>query len=245
MNRKLTSVMSVVAAIVVCGLQVAQADWVTSTDLGSGESITTSNPCGDWTLGEAALGTGAGFTALPTYTTSYGQASGGPSAWYGSDPTGGAVPNYGLPVMWFSAGHLIVLPHYALEDGTTLTDGDLRWTAPQAGKYNVSALWTDLGNGPTQYPGTEGVQVTLAKNGVSLFGAFVALEDNIPSASTSQQVTLAAGDTLDFVVNSRGSQWNDVTQLDATIQSVPEPSALVLLAVGLIGLLAYAWRKRK
>ena len=30
-----------------------------------------------------------------------------------------------------------------------------------------------------------------------------------------------------------------------TVTSVPEPSALVLLAGGLIGLLAYAWRKRR
>ena len=38
---------------------------------------------------------------------------------------------------------------------------------------------------------------------------------------------------------------DDPTQLDATIHLVPEPSALVLLAIGLIGLLAYTWRKRK
>ena len=29
------------------------------------------------------------------------------------------------------------------------------------------------------------------------------------------------------------------------IASVPEPGAIVLLATGLIGLLAYAWRKRR
>ena len=212
---------------------------------GSGDNITASNPCGAWTLGEAALGTGAGFTALPNYTTSDGQATGGPSAWYGSDPTGGAVPNYGLPLMHFVAGHLVVLPHYDVEDGTTLTDGDLLRGRRRLGNTTSPPHGRTSAAGPTQYPGTEGVQVTLSQNGVSLFGAFVGLEDGIPSANTSNQVTLAAGGTLDFVVNSRGSQWNDDTQLDATIQSVPEPSALVLLAFGLIGLLAYAWRKRK
>jgi hypothetical protein len=29
------------------------------------------------------------------------------------------------------------------------------------------------------------------------------------------------------------------------IESVPEPTTLVLLATGLFGFLAYAWRKRK
>ena len=31
----------------------------------------------------------------------------------------------------------------------------------------------------------------------------------------------------------------------ASIDAIPEPSAIVLLAMGLFGLLAYAWRKRK
>jgi hypothetical protein len=247
MNRKLTSVMVVVVAMVVYA-QTATAttmSWDSTTDLGTADSIMATNTVGAWTLGEAAAGTGAGFTALPNYTTSYAQASGGSPAWYGSDPTGGAVPNYGLPMMNFSAGHLVVLPHYALEDGSTLTNGDLRWTAPQAGTYNVSARWTDLGNGATGGgPETIGVTVTLAKNGLSLFSDFVASEGGIPSVSVARQMTLAAGDTLDFVVNSRGSHWNDPTQLDATITTVPEPTTLALSLSGLLGLLAYAWRKR-
>jgi hypothetical protein len=31
----------------------------------------------------------------------------------------------------------------------------------------------------------------------------------------------------------------------STVNSIPEPSTFVLAAIGLIGLLAYAWRKRK
>ena len=37
--------------------------------------------------------------------------------------------------------------------------------------------------------------------------------------------------------------YADNVRLD--ISEVPEPSTLVLLASGLVGLLAYAWRKRK
>lgn len=38
-----------------------------------------------------------------------------------------------------------------------------------------------------------------------------------------------------------GKIWID----DCTLQTIPEPSTLALLAAGLFGLLAYAWRKRK
>ncbi len=41
-----------------------------------------------------------------------------------------------------------------------------------------------------------------------------------------------------------GWAWFDNVRLDYST-TVPEPSALALLATGLIGLLAYAWRKRK
>ncbi len=40
------------------------------------------------------------------------------------------------------------------------------------------------------------------------------------------------------------STWGDYTSV-ATTTLAPEPSTLVLLAVGLISLLAYAWRRRK
>ena len=36
-----------------------------------------------------------------------------------------------------------------------------------------------------------------------------------------------------------------VDNVSATVSEVPEPGAIVLLATGLIGLLCYAWRKRK
>ena len=35
-----------------------------------------------------------------------------------------------------------------------------------------------------------------------------------------------------------------IDSINLTTSSVPEPSAIVLLAIGVIGLLAYAWRKR-
>jgi hypothetical protein len=47
-----------------------------------------------------------------------------------------------------------------------------------------------------------------------------------------------------FCFLSRNSSSNCPT-LEFTLQQVPEPSVMVILMTGLVGLLAYAWRKRK
>ena len=49
------------------------------------------------------------------------------------------------------------------------------------------------------------------------------------------------GDIVGYMTNNGGSN-NEGFLITA---SVPEPSALLLAATGLVGLLAYAWRKRK
>jgi hypothetical protein len=60
----------------------------------------------------------------------------------------------------------------------------------------------------------------------------------------SGTVGVAVGDVLRIgFVQCNGTYITDV-RLDVS-PTVPEPSTLVLLASGLIGLLAYAWRKRK
>lgn len=54
----------------------------------------------------------------------------------------------------------------------------------------------------------------------------------------------ASSQTLTFLVPGAGG--DKVALIDnISIHNIPEPSMLVLLATGLIGLLAYAWRKRR
>ncbi|MBU4273300.1 MAG: PEP-CTERM sorting domain-containing protein [Planctomycetes bacterium] len=64
---------------------------------------------------------------------------------------------------------------------------------------------------------------------------------------TSDPITVAAGThTLSFVGTEVAWGADARTSIDAvSITTIPEPSALALLATGLVGLLCYAWRKRK
>jgi len=61
----------------------------------------------------------------------------------------------------------------------------------------------------------------------------------------SVSATVSVGSTVDFVIdpflaNDRG----DGTNFTATITQVPEPSTLILAALGMLGLLGFRWRRR-
>ena len=57
-------------------------------------------------------------------------------------------------------------------------------------------------------------------------------------------VTTGANITFTGQIGLSGGELIPVT-FSTSAAPIPEPSTLVLLASGLIGLLAYAWRKRK
>ena len=88
----------------------------------------------------------------------------------------------------------------------------VRWTAPSADRYSVEAAFQGLANATTD--------VHLLHNGQPLFEARLNLENNPNSARHSAQLTLARGDTVDFVVGwGNGNYGSDSTALDATIKS--------------------------
>jgi hypothetical protein len=117
----------------------------------------------------------------------------------------------------------------------------VKFTAPSTGNYAISASLSMV-----EYWGTGGVakNMTTLGSGTSLASAGMATGDSLPYSDT---VALAMGDTISFY-NASGypNSWNSGgMNLSATITLVPEPSCMVLVASGLLGLLAYAWRKRK
>lgn len=125
----------------------------------------------------------------------------------------------------------------------------LRWTAPAAGNYQVDAQIFGVCNS-TSTVWTNSMIVKnldfvtkIAEGSTTLFYT----NENATTFAYSGTLSLAAGDTLDFVNDGRygsGGRPNNVA-FDVTITAIPEPSTLTLLPAGAFGLLAYAWRKRK
>ena len=120
------------------------------------------------------------------------------------------------------------------------------------GSFDITGSFRELiiGGGAT----ADSVSAEVFVNGVSAFQV-----DGGTTASTLQQaegtftgaagltgLTLAAGDTIDFVVGFNGNLGSDETALIAQIEAgsaaVPEPSSLAILALGAFG---FAVRRRR
>jgi hypothetical protein len=149
--------------------------------------------------------------------------------------------------MYWEAGQTTEMP------GQNGAWNAVRWTAPKAGQYKVYARFTDQRTdgddvGVAVRLGTTGTNMLWEEGLVGFIGRSTAdfldgSEGYDYEATYSKFITLAAGQNLDFIVKA-GFNYN-ATGLTITIEQVPEPGTLALLATGLIGLLAYAWRKRK
>ena len=114
----------------------------------------------------------------------------------------------------------------------------VRWTASQAGTADIHAFFQTI-----QAPNNSRPTVYVYLDGTQLYNSLAGLYNGWSvTYDSSSSLTVAVGDTIDFVSHGDWTQ-----RLDATVTETvaPEPSALVLLASGLIGLLCYAWRKRR
>lgn len=115
----------------------------------------------------------------------------------------------------------------------------LRFTASNAGNYAVNGDWESLAAGSV-------INYVLKTSGTSTTTLFSSSDDNSVFGLTD--ITLAVGDTIDFVVNPNGDIGADSTGLRATVTAiaVPEPASLTLslLCLGGLGLAGIAKRRR-
>ena len=92
----------------------------------------------------------------------------------------------------------------------------IRWTAPQAGSYT---LRTTMAN---TLPGSDGVDIWVIKNtSETLFKHYIYRKSQDFSKA---DLTLARGDTIDFVVGPHGDTAYDTTSISAQVEAVPSSS---------------------
>jgi hypothetical protein len=229
---------AIVAAALVIAAQVASA---TLYDAAAGFS-TSANPNGFWEYGwSPTLG---GTLTLDTDSIQNLGNVNGVVQWRGDQP-----PNAdGNPSVFKNTTGSqqtigsILMPNgaLALHPGSAGQDSIVRFTAPTAGQYLISAAFSGLDKaGPTS------TDVHVLVNSVVQFTAFVngyGSGSSIPS-SFSSTFTLSAGETVDFAVGYNGGSGQDAngpnfyydsTRLQATVSAVPEPTTMIAGALLLL-----------
>jgi hypothetical protein len=185
--------------------------------------------------------------------TNHDQFSPGVDEWYATMPANGptAFKNTNITPVTFG-GTLAMDPGQFLAAPGTPDDIVARWTAPATGLYQIEALFEGM-----QYIVGATTDVHVLDNSTSIFDgyvngwvgrAYITTPAFGPSPEQSFSTTLAvsAGDTIDFVVGNGGNgQAYDGTGVSATIRSVPEPSSLALIGLGIAGSLGYVGARKK
>lgn len=153
---------------------------------------------------------------------------------YAAYNTTGAPLNIGL-------SFLIPDDELDLHPGSLGEDTVVRFTAPSAGDYSAIGEFTGLDSASTD--------VHVLHNGVSLYDGNVSGSGSVQAYNVL--ATLAAGDTLDFVVGyGNGTYFNDSTGLEGVVSSdavvaTPEPGSLLILGTGLTALAGVRRRLRR
>lgn len=118
------------------------------------------------------------------------------------------------------------------------------WKSPINGTVNVSFAVTDLSTG-SEYP-SDGVSYKLYRAGSATNLTSGTIDDGGATGPISlNSLTVAQGDMLCVEIGARNTMYYDLTGVAFTVTAVPEPGTLALSVTSFVGLLCYAWRKRK
>lgn len=175
-----------------------QVDPGTGVDAVSSGSVTTTAD------GELILG--ATLQVGSTVYSASGQFSGtqGP-IWYYLDSSGSNLSWTGT--YWAGSGYLSIW-NSGGHPGSL--DAVRRWVAPADGDIRI----TGTAENYSGCPGSDGTNLTIKKNGVTLWSQFVGTTGTHPYDVST---TVAATDQIDFAINMNGGNTCDSTRFDPTI----------------------------
>ena len=207
------------------------------------------NTFGPWSLGNRTLAQGYASAAINLNPVHY---TPDPNFGLNGWAVAGGLP--GVFVNTNAAPTSNILPgEVATHPGGGGEMSVARWTAPSAGLATAALSFWQPGTAADQ----SSVDFHVVLNGVSLFdqlsyGNVYDATQGAPGGVWSYALPstlVAPGDVLDFVAGyggdaSHAGDINALLNFSVTLGPVPEPSTLVLVFMGLLGLLAYAWRKR-
>jgi len=241
--RRMAKLFSLLVAAMVTVLSPGISNAIIWNDV---TDFSSSNPSGAWRYGQGT--TGSTFTP---YTVFSAACNGQPGVACWQPP----VISFGVPLVGKNTTGstlnfgTVVLPTDVLWVHPAALDSIVQWTAPAAGVYNISGFFELLDITPT------GVFVNLYDNSTPVFANVLLLAPGANQTTStpgqkfsfSNTLSLAAGDVLSFGVNNDGGGnfFFDSTGLAATITSVPEPTSLSLIAIGLAGFWSLRKRRKK
>jgi hypothetical protein len=225
------------ATLVVCfgGSQIASADIIYDA---VADFSSSANPNGPWSY---LYDTGSGPQVLTQAIVNNGVA--GVSGWWDGLQIPDSVKtlkNTNASTVTYSG--TIVQPPNLLGMDPEIQKSDItRWTAPSAGTWSINGLFQGIDTSEHSH------NVEVLENSATLLLAPTSIGTFGQTVTFNATVSLAAGDTIDFIVNGAANFTDLSTGLSATIRSssVPEPSSLVL---GIIASVAYGslcWRRRR
>jgi hypothetical protein len=206
------------------GLAAAQADvWDAYSQYNTVDN-TTANV---WQYLSVPEQTNTGYSLLPSY------------GWDGMAAQTGWFSGVGCPVVAKDASSLYVIPGPA---GTAAVIG---WKSPIAGTVNVEYSFSisALSYGERTYAlFMEDASTPLQSAALLAGGASSGTITGTTSIASGKMLYLQVGP---YELGGPHDFYFDDSHVSFSVTYVPEPSTLVLLTCGLIGLLAYAWRKPK
>jgi hypothetical protein len=225
-KKALAATATVSLTALFAALSAPQAAHAQTFDAAADYSI-TNNPNGVWSAGFSSTLGGS----LVLFNVNNGVTN-GINAWNSTVVNAFGTPSYfknlgASPANFLQPGQIALHPG---PDNQNAPFAVLRFTAPTTAQYNVVAQFF-VGDTGGSTGGDTDANILLNSNAAA--PVFFAATTNT-NPLFNQTVTLAAGNTLDFIVGSKGDFTFDTTPLNVRLTNVstaaPEPSALALLA---------------